>query len=79
MDRTYKETDEREKVPNYEQKKWEEERMATAAMKFGAKDAAERQKNKKEYDYILDDQIDFVQSLKMPGTKDQVSIIAFLT
>ena len=53
--------------------------MATAAMKFGAKDAAERQKNKKEYDYILDDQIDFVQSLKMPGTKDQVSIIAFLT
>ena len=39
-------------------------------MKFGAKDAKARHKEKeKDYEYILDDEIEFVQALKMPGTK----------
>lgn len=66
---TYLEVDEKEKGPNYEQKKWEEEQMSSAVMRFGAKDAKFQHKTK-EYDYILDDHIDFVQALQMPGTKD---------
>ena len=42
-------------------------------MKFGAKDAKARYKEKeKDYEYILDDEIEFVQALKMPGTKVRV-------
>lgn len=65
----YLEVDDKEKGPNYEQKKWEEEQMGSAMMRFGAKDAKAKHKTK-EYDYVLDDQIDFVQALQMPGTKD---------
>ena len=36
---TFVEADEREKQPNYEQKRWEEEHLHSAVMKFGAKDA----------------------------------------
>ena len=44
--------------------------MSQATLSFGAKDAKERHKKKeKEYEYILDDEIEFVQALKMPGTK----------
>ena len=44
--------------------------MSQATLSFGARDAKERHKEKeKEYEYILDDEIDFVQALKMPGTK----------
>ena len=54
----------------YEQKKWEEEHLQQAMLKFGAKDAKAKHKEKeKQYDYILDDEIEFVQALQMPGTK----------
>ena len=33
-----------EKGPNYEQKKWEEEHMHAAIMKFGARDAKQKRK-----------------------------------
>lgn len=33
-----------EKGPNYEQKKWEEDKLGYAQMKFGARDAKERNK-----------------------------------
>ena len=62
----------------YEQRKWEEEHLQQATLKFGAKDAKARHKEKeKDYEYILDDEIEFVQALKMPGTKvsQQKSII----
>lgn len=66
------EGDEKEKAPNYEQKKWEEEHLAQSQYRVGARDAKERRKEKeKEYDYILDEEIEFVQALSMPGTKDQ--------
>jgi len=67
---TWVEADEKERVPHYEQKKWEEEHLAQAQFRFGAKDAkARHMKEEKQYDYILDDEIEFVQALKMPGTK----------
>lgn len=65
----YVEVDEREKVPNAEQKKWEAEQLASAVYKFGSKDAKARQQE--EYELLLDDQIDFVQALRLDGTKEK--------
>lgn len=63
--------DEREKKPNYEQRKWEEEQMSSAVFHFGAKKKADQQK---EYDLIMDNQIDFIQALSLPGREtDHVS------
>lgn len=59
----YVEVDELEKVPQSEQKKWEKEQMASAVFSFGAKDKA----TKDEYDLLLEDQIEFIQALQMPG------------
>ena len=39
-------------------------------MVWGKCAKARRQKEEKQYDYILDDEIEFVSALKMPGTKD---------
>nr|XP_022327385.1 putative pre-mRNA-splicing factor ATP-dependent RNA helicase DHX16 [Crassostrea virginica] len=57
-----------EKGPNHEQKRWEEEHVGAAIMKFGARDAKARNKQK-EYDFIMDEEIEFVQVLQMPGTR----------
>ncbi|KAI0227759.1 putative pre-mRNA-splicing factor ATP-dependent RNA helicase mog-4 [Lamellibrachia satsuma] len=66
----YVEEDARETGPNYEQRHWEEEHLNAALLKFGAKDA--KQKNKeKEYEYVMDEEIEFVQALSMPGTIDK--------
>lgn len=59
----YIEVDELEKVPQSEQKKWEKDQMASAVFKFGAKDAVK----KDEYELLLEDQIQFIQALKLPG------------
>ena len=59
--------DPKEKGANYEQKKWEEEHLSAAILKFGAKDAKSKKKEK-EYEYILDEEIDFVEALTMPGS-----------
>ena len=45
--------------------------MSGALMSFGAKDAKKkaRESNKvKEYEVIMDEEIEFVQALQMPGT-----------
>jgi len=69
---TYVEVDEKEKTAGYEQRKWEEEHLQQAQFKFGAKDAKKKHLEKeKQYDYILDDEIEFVAALQMPGTKDK--------
>jgi pre-mRNA-splicing factor ATP-dependent RNA helicase DHX16 len=60
----YVEVDDLEKVPQSEQKKWEKDQMASAVFKFGAKDSSSK---KDEYDLLLEDQIDFIQVLQMPG------------
>ena len=59
-----------EKGVNVEQKRWEEEHLNAALLKFGAKDAKTKKKDK-EYDYVMDEEIDFVQALAMPGTRDK--------
>lgn len=66
------EEDEFEKGPNYEQKRWEEEHVGAALMRFGARDAKQKAKEKKavkDYDMIMDEEIEFVQTLQMPGTR----------
>lgn len=63
----YVEVDELEKLPQSEQKKWEREQMASAVFKFGAKDAVK----KDEYELLLEDQIEFIQALQLPGTKEK--------
>ncbi|XP_059619306.1 pre-mRNA-splicing factor ATP-dependent RNA helicase DHX16 [Phlebotomus argentipes] len=66
----YVEVDEREKMPNSEQKKWEAEQLASAVFKFGAKDAGSS-RQQEEYDLLLDDQIEFIQALTLEGSKDK--------
>jgi pre-mRNA-splicing factor ATP-dependent RNA helicase DHX16 len=68
----YVEADGKERVPHYEQKKWEEEHLQSAQFKFGARDAKIRHAEKsKKYELLLDDEIEFIQALKMPGTKKE--------
>lgn len=68
-DKEYVEVDERENLPNSEQKKWEAEQLAAAVFKFGAKNAKESQRE--EYQLVLDDQIDFIQALTLEGSKEK--------
>nr|XP_027202716.1 pre-mRNA-splicing factor ATP-dependent RNA helicase DHX16-like [Dermatophagoides pteronyssinus] len=66
----YKEIDDNERVPNSEQRKWEEERLGSARLHFGAKDA-KQQNAAKEYDLIVDGiEIDFVKALTLAGDDD---------
>ena len=51
---------------NFEQRKWEEEVIHTALPHFGSLDKAEKIKQPK-YEYILDEEIQFVQQLTIPG------------
>lgn len=53
-------------MPHSEQRKWEQEQMASAVYKFGSKDAAA----KEEYELLLDDQIEFIQALRLEGSKE---------
>lgn len=62
----YVEVDEREKLPNSEQKKWEAEQLQSALFKFGSRGDAKAN----EYDLLLEDEIEFVQVLRMDGSKD---------
>lgn len=58
----YVEVDELEKVPHSEQKKWEQEQMASAQFSFGSKTS-----KTDEYELLLEDQIEFIQALHLPG------------
>lgn len=66
----YIEVDELEKAPLSEQKKWEKEQMASAVFSFGAKDKAA----KDEYDLLIEDQIEFIQALQMPGKRIKITV-----
>lgn len=68
-DEKYVEVDEREKAPHYEQRKWEEEQMSSAVFRFGARDKDKTNEKNREYDLVLDDEIEFIQALRMPGSK----------
>ncbi|XP_055897569.1 pre-mRNA-splicing factor ATP-dependent RNA helicase DHX16-like isoform X1 [Biomphalaria glabrata] len=62
--------DKTEKRMGSEQSRWEEEHLNAALLKFGARDAKEKKKSK-DYDVIMDEEIEFVQALQMPGTRDE--------
>jgi len=57
---------EAEAVP--EQRRWEEQRMKGTSLSFGAKDKGQRYK-KQEYQLVLEDEIQFIKSLPLEGTK----------
>ncbi|XP_066437664.1 pre-mRNA-splicing factor ATP-dependent RNA helicase DHX16 isoform X2 [Eleutherodactylus coqui] len=58
-------------APREEQRRWEEEHIGAAALKFGAKDAHVR--GQKEYDYVMeeDEVIQFVSATQMKGTVEK--------
>ncbi|XP_032225192.1 pre-mRNA-splicing factor ATP-dependent RNA helicase DHX16 [Nematostella vectensis] len=57
-----------EKGPNYEQKKWEEDKLGHAQMRFGAKDAKDKNKPA-EYELLVEEeQINFVMAQQIPGS-----------
>lgn len=70
----YEEVDDRERMPHYEQRKWEEEQMSSAMFRFGAKQRDHQQ----EYDLVLENQIEFIQALCMPGNRAKDKVIGLL-
>lgn len=48
--------------------KWEHEQLLASMLTYGAKDAKSKQE---EFELLLDDKIDFIQALQMPGTLEQ--------
>lgn len=50
-----------------EQQRWEEEQMSSAVYKFGAK-----RQEKEQYELLIDNQIEFIQTANLPGTHDNV-------
>ncbi|XP_063851586.1 pre-mRNA-splicing factor ATP-dependent RNA helicase DHX16-like [Scylla paramamosain] len=68
VDDSYVEVDEREKKRGYEQRKWEEDQMRGTALSFGARDKAQH-RHDKEYNLVLEDEIEFIKSLPLKGTR----------
>eukprot|EP00731_Ephydatia_muelleri_P026529 Em0018g629a len=62
---------EQELGPNADIKKWEEEQMGIATVRFGAKDAKEKNKQQ-EYDLVLEDQIAFVMTETVAGNRSDM-------
>ncbi|XP_065220095.1 pre-mRNA-splicing factor ATP-dependent RNA helicase DHX16 [Planococcus citri] len=69
------EEDEREKMPHYEQKKWEEEQMSSARFRFGAKNKKDGQP---DYELIIDEhleilggKVEFEQLTKITGSEEE--------
>ncbi|XP_032903565.1 pre-mRNA-splicing factor ATP-dependent RNA helicase DHX16 [Amblyraja radiata] len=66
-------------APRDEQRRWEEAHMDAALLRFGARDAGERNKQK-EYDFLMeeDEMIEFVSAVPMPGTvpKDEAGDVS---
>ena len=70
MDDKYVEVDDKESRPFYEQRKWEEDQMRGTALSFGARDKDKKYKETtKEYHLILEDEIEFIKSLPLEGTR----------
>lgn len=56
-------------APRDEQRRWEEDHIGAAALRFGARDA-DRRHPRKDYEYVLEDDemIQFVNAVQMRGT-----------
>lgn len=65
----YRDTETEEKAnPFAEQEAWEEYQIGKATMKFGAVD---REKKQSDYEYVFEDQIDFIKADLLEGFNDQ--------
>uniref|UniRef100_A0A8R1E1W4 RNA helicase n=1 Tax=Caenorhabditis japonica TaxID=281687 RepID=A0A8R1E1W4_CAEJA len=60
--------DEEDFRPGGDGAKWEEEQLMASMLHLGAKDA---KKKEQEFELLLDEQIDFIQALQMPGTNEE--------
>ena len=62
----YRETDDVDaKNPHREQEEWEKHQISAATMTYGAKD---KKAVNPEYDFVFEDQIDFVKTEALAGT-----------
>jgi pre-mRNA-splicing factor ATP-dependent RNA helicase DHX16 len=62
----YRDPEHEEKANNFaEQEAWEKYQIGKATLKFGAAD----KKNSDDYEYVFEDQIEFIQASIMPGSK----------
>lgn len=59
--------------PKAEIKRWEKEQLSKAEMKFGAQEGREGQK---EYEFLVDDAVDFVLSDTIKGTNEGVEEVS---
>ncbi|CAI2328535.1 unnamed protein product [Caenorhabditis sp. 36 PRJEB53466] len=64
----YADEEEEEFRPGGDGAKWEEEQLMASMLHLGAKD---RKRKEEEFELLLDEQIDFIQALQMPGTGDE--------
>ncbi|XP_028656562.1 pre-mRNA-splicing factor ATP-dependent RNA helicase DHX16 [Erpetoichthys calabaricus] len=61
-------------APRDEQRRWEEEQLGAAVLKFGARDVQERSKKESErYEFVMEDDemIEFVSAITMKGTVEK--------
>lgn len=65
-------SDDKHNVQKSERQQWEDDVIHTALPHFGSRDK-EAKSNKKTYDYILDEEIQFVQQLTIPGVQEILS------
>ncbi|KAF1766657.1 hypothetical protein GCK72_006615 [Caenorhabditis remanei] len=68
MPTEYIDDDEEDLLPGGDGAKWEADQLTSAMLHIGAKDA---KKNEPEFELLLDEQIDFIQALQMPGTNEK--------
>lgn len=56
-------------APRDEQRRWEEDHIGAASLRFGARDASQHHPHK-DYEYVLeeDEMIQFVNAVQMRGT-----------
>ncbi|EGT41322.1 CBN-MOG-4 protein [Caenorhabditis brenneri] len=64
----YIEDDEEDHGPGGDGAKWEKEQLMASMLHLGAKDA---KKHEQEFELLLDEQIDFIQALQMPGSNEK--------
>ncbi|CAB03845.1 putative pre-mRNA-splicing factor ATP-dependent RNA helicase mog-4 [Caenorhabditis elegans] len=65
----YVEDDEEDFRPGGDGAKWEEEQLMASMLHLGAKDAKRKEQ---EFELLLDEKVDFIQALQMPGTNEEV-------
>ena len=62
----YREVDDKaDKNPFRDQEQWEEHQIGAATLKYGAREGRTEKDKAKEYDYVFEDQIDFIKVINV--------------